>query len=216
MTSRIALLSLLAINAVMKRCEPGELPGIATRRWRSAGRGNSRSVHAKTSPYSIMSKPKSFGGTGTGKYLYFMPLSRFSEWPKDLQLRSKHIRLFVACDARRLRAATIRQFASLVIQQGVVDVSVWGPNCCEGFHIPFVEAMDPRLDASALITANCNSRDSLREALSSFIKWGFVSSQYKRTSKSLLFVAVGNPHWSKSVCQGLAAHVASEKRRRDK
>lgn len=35
---RIALLSLLAINEVMKRGELRKLPGIATRRWRLAGR----------------------------------------------------------------------------------------------------------------------------------------------------------------------------------
>jgi hypothetical protein len=159
-----------------------------------------------------MPMPTVIGRTRTGKSLYFMPLSRLSKWPRDLQLESKYIRLFVACDARRLQAARVRSFASLVIQQGVVDLSVWGPKCCEGFHIPFVEALDPNLSDSALIIANCN-RDSLREALSFFIEWGYVSKKYERRSNSLLFVPVGNPVWHRSMRQSLAAYVA---RRRTK
>ena len=161
---------------------------------------------------SMMQKPTIIGRTRTGKDLYFMPLSRLSEWPKDLQLGSKYIRLFVACDARRMQAARVKYFASLVIQQGVVDVSVWGPKCCEGFHIPFVGALDPNIDDSAWISTNCN-RDSLGEALSFFIEWGSVSSKYKRNSNSLLFVPVGNPDWRKFMRRSLKAYVASKNRR---
>jgi hypothetical protein len=163
----------------------------------------------------MMPMPTFIGRTRTRKSLYFMPLSRLSNWPRDLQLESKYVRLFVACDARRLQAPRVRSFASQVIKQRVVNLSVWGPKCCEGFHIPFVEALDQNTSDSALIITNCN-RDSLREALSFFIEWGYVSKKYESHSNSLLFVPVGNPVWRKSMRQSLAAYVGPRQRRRRK
>ena len=154
-----------------------------------------------------MANLSTIGKTRTGKNLYFLSLSRLSEWPTELRVRSKYIRVFMACDARRLRAAQVRGFTLSVIQQGVVDFSVWGPNCCKGFHIPFVESLPAEAanrkdDLSDLITANCN-QISLRTSIKFFIMFGRASKKYRRSCKSLLFVSVGNSAWAKSMRRSL-------------
>jgi hypothetical protein len=154
-----------------------------------------------------MADLSTIGKTKTGKTLYFLSLSRLSEWPTELQVRSKYIRVFMACDARRLRTTQVRDFTSSVIQQGVVDFSVWGPNCCKGFHIPFVDALpaetpNPKDDLSDLVTADCN-QIPLRTSIRHFIMFGCASKKYQRACKSLVFVSVGNSAWAKSMRRSL-------------
>jgi hypothetical protein len=156
---------------------------------------------------TFMADPLNIGKTKNGKTLYFLSLSRLNEWPSELRVDSKYIRLFIACDARRVRAAAVRDFSSLAIQQGVVDLSVWGPNCCNGFHIPFVESLivgtpNPKDDLSDLITANCN-QNSLRTSIEFFVMFGSASKKFRRSCKSLLFVAVGNSAWANSMQRSL-------------
>ncbi len=150
-----------------------------------------------------MKNPTKIGQTRGEKTLYFLSLSRLSEWPTELRLRSKYIRSFVACDARRLRPSSVRKFSSMVVQQGIVDLTVWGPNCCRGFHVPFFEATQtPKDDDSDSIIAECSS-DSLRKSLSYFMKYGRVSRKYRRSCKSLLFVSIGSSTWAKSMQRSL-------------
>lgn len=150
-----------------------------------------------------MKNPMKLAQTKAGKAYYFLSLSRFGDWPTTLRVGPGHLRLFIACDSRRLRPTNVRDFASVAIQQGVVDLSVWGPNCCKGFHVPFVEALpNSNDDNSNLIIANC-TRDSLPESIAFFITWGRASREYRRTCKSLLFVSIGNPAWAKTIQRSL-------------
>ena len=150
-----------------------------------------------------MKSPTKIGQTRGGKTLYFLPLSRLSEWPAELRLRSKYIRSFIACDARRLRTSSVKKFSSTVVQQGIVDLTVWGPNSCRGFHVPFFDATrTPKDDYSDWIIAEC-SQDSLRKSIGYFMTYGRVSRKYRRSCKSLLFVSIGNPTWARSMQRNL-------------
>src|SRR5260221_6794507 len=150
-----------------------------------------------------MKNPTIIGQTKSGKTVYFLSLSRLSEWPTELHLRSKYIRSFIACDARRLRALYVRKFSLMVVQQRVVELTVWGPNSCRGFHVPFFEATrTPKDDDSDSIIAECN-QDSLPKSISYFMTYGRVSRKYRRSCKSLLFVSIGSSTWAKSIQRSL-------------
>ena len=150
-----------------------------------------------------MPTPLNAGKTQSGERLYFLSLARLNEWPSELRVYSKYLRLFIACDAGRLRASEVRDFTALAIRQGLVDLSVWGPSCCKNFHVPFVDAAPlSRNDDSDLIIANCN-QCSLPMAVKFFIKFGHVARKYRRHCKSLLFVSIHNSVWAKSIRRSL-------------
>ena len=142
----------------------------------------------------------------THKTLYFMFLPRLRDWPDDLQLPSKHCGLFLAWDARRIPRAMVQQFGERLIEQGIVKLAVWGPDCCRRVHIPFAEDVIFKMSEDASINHDCYS-GTLKQALWMFVRWGDVQSRYKRTCRTWLVVAVANRNWSQFIRRSLGGYT---------
>ena len=111
----------------------------------------------------------------TERHQFFLDLSRLGDWPKQLALPSRYFGLFLACDARAISDEAIVEVAGSLIEQGIVYLCSWGPDC-ERVHDLFdsvIVERNPNETEKSVILTTWHDGESLDEALWHFLNVAF-------------------------------------------
>jgi hypothetical protein len=109
---------------------------------------------------------------------YFLYLSGIANWPENIELPEGNFGLFLACDARELTDEMILGVAKTALNQGLVYLCAWGPDC-ERVHDLFDladirrEIRVPEQDSNTVVMTTWHAEESLKEAI-----WYFKVSAY--------------------------------------
>jgi hypothetical protein len=146
----------------------------------------------------------------TAKRLYYLSQPSLNDWPDDLCLASERFGLFLAVDATELTDESVLRTARIVVRQGMVCLSSWGPDCervHDLFDVAVVEKEPPcRPDA---VTLTAWHDETLEDALWFFTYALWPSSDYEPTCRSWLAVSVGADNFEKPIRRWLVRRKPS-------
>jgi hypothetical protein len=127
--------------------------------------------------------------------LYVSQVPALGDWPEAIEEPPPHFAAFVAADTTGLAEGDLHVFAGLLLGQGAVHVSAWGPGC-ERLHDAFDAVLG---DTRPRVETTWHADDTLDEALWFALFASIPDDAYVETTDSVLAIVVGEPQW--------AAHV---------
>jgi hypothetical protein len=136
---------------------------------------------------------------------YFLYLPDIAKWPDNLGFPDKYFGLFLACDARGLTDEVILSVAKTALNQSLVYLCAWGPDC-ERVHDLFDlanirrETRVPEPDSLTVVMTTWHANDSLREAIW-FFKVSTLGAGRFENCKTWLAVNIGKPEWSSEIME---------------
>ncbi|MCI0342695.1 MAG: hypothetical protein L0216_16405 [Planctomycetales bacterium] len=145
----------------------------------------------------------------TGRELFALALGDLREWPGTLGLSCPNFVLFVACDASAVPDATIRAVARRSIEEGMVYLCAWGPDC-ERVHDLFDKVcadVAPPPDDGNVIMTTWHDDEPLAEALYFALENAHAAADYLETCRAVVAVSVGSVDWDRDIRHWMAAPV---------
>ncbi len=137
----------------------------------------------------------------TRRAMHLLEIDSLDDWPEEVDLKSRHFVLFLACDAKKSADEDLAAFAGKVLDQGMVYLSVWGGDP-ERVHDLF-EVVDaernPDSTADDVVLSEWHEDEPLAEALRFAVGSASPAMEYERTCKATLAVSVGNPGWAEQI-----------------
>ena len=119
-------------------------------------------------------------------------LASDSGWAAAVEEPGDGFALFVACDATKLSAELIEEFATYCIDRGLFWVSTWGADC-ERVHDTF-DRVDIAQDAQpGIVMSTWHSDEPLEDALLLF--WNAFSADGKLDGPARIAISVGSHEW---------------------
>lgn len=149
----------------------------------------------------------------TRRTMHLLEIDSLDDWPEELDLKSKHFVLFLACDATDVLDEDLQGFAGRVIDQGMVYLSTWG-NDAERVHDVFDEVdadRNPDSNADSVVLSEWHEDEPLPEALRFAVATATPAHDYEKSCKATLCVSVGNPDWAEQIRGWLADPESLEK-----
>jgi hypothetical protein len=134
--------------------------------------------------------------------LYSQPKTRNPA--RNPEIPSKSFRLFVAADITEVSTQTVSDFALAALNQGMVYLCSWGPDC-ERFHDIVDEVLVEdnigqqkfaRPNSSDVIMTTWHANDSLEDAIDFFATLAVPTDGFAPDSDSRLVVCVANQQWA--------------------
>lgn len=137
----------------------------------------------------------------TQRTMLFLELDSLEDWPEELELRSRHFILFLACDASDSEDDDLTGFARKVIEQGMVYLSTWGSDA-ERVHDVFDEVdaeVNPDSTPDSVILSEWHEDEPLAEALRFSLATASPAHDFEDSCRATLAVSVGNPDWAEKI-----------------
>jgi len=132
----------------------------------------------------------------SGRTMHFLELDSVEDWPERVALpKSPHFVLFLALGGEELADDDVTALAERCLEQGMVYLSVWGPES-ERVHDLFEEAAaerDPDADADTVVLSEWHDEEPLSQAVLYAVSSAWPASAYEKTCAATLVVVVGNP-----------------------
>ena len=136
-------------------------------------------------------------------------------WPRGLQIPSKRFRLFVAADATVIASELIAEFSQNALEQGMVYLCAWGPDCQKVHDLADGVVVADELGKGLVIRPTKNDTimttwhdESLEDALDFFVNASYPTEGFAAGSDFWLAVCVNNPAWAHTIERRLArAHL---------
>lgn len=125
-------------------------------------------------------------------------------WPPTLEVPSKRFRLLVAADSTNLSTQAVADFTLAALNQGMVYLCSWGPDC-ERFHdivddvilgdsLTQQKFSGPK--AGDVIMTTWHADETLEEALDSFAISALPTEGFLPESDFRLVICVGSSDWA--------------------
>ena len=137
----------------------------------------------------------------TGRTMHLLEIDTLEDWPEELDVKSKHFVLFLACDAADVHNDDLAAFAAKVLDQGMVYLSTWGVDS-ERVHDVFDEVdaeKNPDSTADDVVLSEWHEDEPLPEALRFAVATASPALEYEDSCKVTLAAAVGNPDWAERI-----------------
>ena len=140
------------------------------------------------------------GRDSLSRDVFLISLSSWDDWPRQLQLPSRHYCLLIVGDARGVPDDTLSDIAGLALDGGCVYVCAWGPDCgrvetC--FDSKCAETESAR-DSPVVFTVS-HPGETLDDALEYLTGTAFPHAAFADTCRSSLVAVVGNADWARQV-----------------
>src|SRR2546422_6663354 len=131
--------------------------------------------------------------------VYLARLDDLRDWPERIELDSQYFTLLLVMDARQMEHEVLISFADRLLDQGLANVHIFGPEC-EEVHLLFDWARIHRDERGVhhpdAMTSNASEDEDIDEALwfATFVLW--PPAEYEAGFDSLLVIVVGHPEWA--------------------
>jgi hypothetical protein len=139
--------------------------------------------------------------------VFYASVSDLTSVSKDPELIGRYFILLVAGDFSRYTVDELGDFAGRMLDEGVVCVCTWGPDC-KKMHDIFDENIYSRQRIAKrvfpLILTTWHTEDNLDKALWYALFVAFPVEEYKEECRSIMVVAVGNDEWNKKLISRLS------------
>ena len=135
--------------------------------------------------------------------LFLLQLRSWDDWPRELDLPSKHFCLLLAGDAQGVSQETIGRLADTAVAGGCVYLCAWGPDCervHDWFDLKFVQRniADETPNAPVVMTT-WHEKETLDSALTFLTRDALPDDAFAATCRSSLVAVIGNREWAESV-----------------
>ena len=132
-------------------------------------------------------------------------------WPVALRVPSARFRLFVAVDATGTSTEAISEFAEAALNNGMVYLCAWGPDCSRLHDIVDLVVVDDDLGKRLFvrpseddtIMTTWHESDTLTEALDFFVNCAFPTDGFETDSHYWVALCVNNLEWAAVIRQQL-------------
>ena len=135
--------------------------------------------------------------------LFLVSLRSWNDWPRELNLPSKHFCLLLAGDAQSAPEETIGSLADAALDDGCVYLCAWGPGCDrvhDRFDMKIVDRDIAGKTPNALaVMTTSHGGETLDEATEFLITAAWPDDAFAETCRSALVAVVGNTDWVASV-----------------
>jgi hypothetical protein len=150
-----------------------------------------------------------------------------SQCPKDFYLSSSqalaalanqvlptspYFGLFLAADAREVKALDIGRLAQALVPRGLAYLCAWGPDC-ERVHDCFDEVLNESVlepTEDNVVMTTWHDDESLEEALWYFMNSAFATKAYATTCRDWVIAVVGNQGWEDTIRSYIRLRPASD------
>jgi hypothetical protein len=143
-------------------------------------------------------QPQLLGRGGLERELYLANIQTLDGWPVLLESPQPHFVALLAMDARSVDRDEIGALAKKLIDQGMVYLCAWGPDC-KRVHDVFDVAKAGRVETDdAFVLTDWFEEEDLDDAL-----WDAVfappAEAYIDTCRAVVAIVVDQPGWSERV-----------------
>jgi hypothetical protein len=150
--------------------------------------------------YFSQTIPEKFGTGGIfDRQLYFMELDDPDSLPADLGLESPHFTCAILLDGVATDDEKIGRLVVLLMQQGVVHITTWGPRCEHVADIIHEELVGPGPTIPRFsddIMTFWQDHESLDTALWNWLWVSYPDERYTDSCRSSIALSIGNREWS--------------------
>ena len=149
-------------------------------------------------------------GRGRGFYSIRVPSLSLVGWPATLSLASRYFVCLVVADGTAETTDELGQWATLVVEQGLVYMCAWGPGCevVEDIVDWAFVALPDHLDRPIVMTTSHPS-ESVAAAVDFFVSAAKPADGYVSECSSWLLVEVGSAGASSGAQDHLVQVVAT-------
>lgn len=140
--------------------------------------------------------------------LYVWELPSAGDWPVAEPFLAEHFGLLLACDARALADDAIRALAAGALDQGLVYLCCWGPDC-KRVHDLFDEEIAGRGRARGEGLILTSWHDEPLEEAAAFFCDTQPAMLYENSATAWVALSVGNPEWTERLRRRLAVRATS-------
>ncbi len=135
------------------------------------------------------------------RQIYVLELPSLAGLPRILNLSSQYFTLLLACDARQISHDEIAKAATSLVEQGVVYVCSWGPDCqrVEDIFDEVIVGKNPDETVKSVIITTQHNDESLDEALWFLLNVAFAAEEYEKDCGAELIIVVANSEWTSQV-----------------
>jgi hypothetical protein len=149
-----------------------------------------------------MSELEAYGVDATsGREMRFLELESLDDWPDAMDLDPPHFVLLLACDAARVKDPRLRDVARRAVEQGMVYLCAWGPEC-DRVETIFDEAGTDTVgggDPEGTILTESDGEEPLGEVVRNAVRLVAPATDYEESCATTLVVTVGNESWAEEV-----------------
>lgn len=135
------------------------------------------------------------------KTISFCAADSLTELPALIHPSKAHFVLFLAIDGREVDTETIYSASEKLLDQGMVYVCVWGPDC-ESVHDSIDQSRFHRhpeeTDGNVVITT-WHAEEPISEAVWFFLNCAWPADDYVHTCSDWIAAVIGNPAWEAEV-----------------
>ena len=131
--------------------------------------------------------------------LFLIPLLSWDDWPRDLELPSRHFCLLSVGDAQGTAQEVIDNFIDGALDAGCVYSCAWGPDCARvelSFDLRWVQRNIEDINSGApVLMTTSHERDTLEDALEFLTVVAVPDDAFVATCGTALVAVVGNDEW---------------------
>ena len=135
---------------------------------------------------------------GITRQIYTLMIDGLDKYPTNLVLPSPYFTCFLACDTQGVPDTVIRNFADILVKEGVVDVAIWGPDCqrvhCIFDSVCIQREIDDGINYPVVGTTD-HAYDTLEDALDFLVTVINPDEAYQDHCTATLVIAVANSEW---------------------
>ena len=139
--------------------------------------------------------------------LFSIHLEDILQFPKRLDLPSRHFVMFLAFDGRDTQDREIVNFTDIALDMGLAYLCIWGPGC-ERIHDLVDRVLVTREIKSggnfSEIMTTWHDKETLSSALWFALNVAYPDELFADTCKTFLAVSVANKHWEQQIINGLS------------
>jgi hypothetical protein len=137
-------------------------------------------------------------------------ISDIESVPSNLKMPTPHFKCLFVCDARRIEANKIDRAMSKLLNQGMVYLCAWGPECERVHDIvdEIVVINEIEKGEKGTIMTTWHDSDSLEEAAEFFRDLAYCDDYFSSTFGAGVVIVVNNSQWKQQIAAVIAQNSA--------
>ncbi len=136
----------------------------------------------------------------SARQIVALTLPTFDDVPRKLALPSPHFVCLLCCDARDVSDRAVMDAAAVLLEQGLVYLCIWGPDCNRVRYLFDTAAL---IRHSRVSVRSVHLYDDLDIALNYALNVASPTIEYAETCQSSLVLTIGRIDWDQHIHQYL-------------